>query len=169
MTPRQSPRVTAVTTGLLGHRHGILLSGDTWPITFSHVKCKHPHTAVPSMLSLQMNVGSVCRHQWLKGGPKHPDDGWNYGEIWPDSVFSTKSKYDLRKVGLPISGGSPATSHLNWQSVVKTHTTQLVLWIGTLWINDNKVRFVLKENQSSLKYDRTRHTDKSLRDANWKA
>lgn len=55
MTPRQSPRVTEVTTGLLGHRYGTLLSGESWPITFSDVKCKHPHTTVLSILSLQMN------------------------------------------------------------------------------------------------------------------
>lgn len=60
------PGVTEVTTGLLGHRHGTLLSGDTWPITYSDVKCKHLYTAVHSC-SLYRSMGFTVQ-TWVAGG-----------------------------------------------------------------------------------------------------
>lgn len=80
------PGVTEVTTGLLGHCHGPLLSGDTWPITFGDVRCKHPHTAVRSRCLLQRQ-GVRCADMggWRQGaGTKTSIHMWKVmAEIWP--------------------------------------------------------------------------------------
>lgn len=74
-----------VTTGLLGHHHGPLLSGDTCPITFGVARCKHPHTAVRSH---RQGVRCADMGGWRQGAGK--SDGQN---LTSDKKHKYRSTY----------------------------------------------------------------------------